>query len=130
MRTLIVDDDSASALVLQRLLARYGECRTAINGSEGIRVVSEARKSGKPFDLICLDLNMPEMDGQTTLEEIRSMESDLGIDYFNRTRIVMITGTHDKSSVLKAIHAQCDGYIVKPIQKLKLLEELHRLRLL
>jgi two-component system chemotaxis response regulator CheY len=130
VRTLIVDDDASSAMVLQALLIRYGDCRIAVNGLEGIKAMNEARNSGKPFNLICLDLNMPEMDGQSTLEEIRSIESDLGIDDFNRTKIVMITATTEKAAVIRAIQAQCDGYIVKPFQKLRLLEELHRLKLM
>jgi len=130
LKTLIVEDDVASGLVLEGLLARYGECHIAVNGLEGVKAARMALLTGKPYDLICLDIMMPEMDGQTALKEIRNSERELESSGRNRAKIVMTTAVADKNTVLKAIQEHCDGYLVKPIGRVKLLEELHRLNLL
>jgi two-component system, chemotaxis family, chemotaxis protein CheY len=130
VRTLIVEDDPASAMILQAILARYGDCRIAENGLDGVKAVHEAYKANRPFDLICLDLTMPVMDGQTALEEIRIIETDHDIPPLRRARIVMTTASADKEAVIRAIRARCDGYLAKPVQKSRLLEELHRLKLM
>ena len=130
MKTLIVEDDVTSALVLQGLLARYGECHIAVNGLEGVKAVRMALLTAKPYDFICLDIMMPEMDGQTALKEIRNSERELEASGRYRAKIVMTTAVADKGTVLKAIQDHCDGYLVKPIEKVKLLKELHRLGLL
>ena len=74
MRTLIVEDDFTSRLLLQTFLSRYGECHIAVNGKEAVAAFRAARESGQWYDLICMDIMMPEMDGQTAVKEIRALE--------------------------------------------------------
>jgi two-component system, chemotaxis family, chemotaxis protein CheY len=130
VRTLIVEDDPTSAMVIKGFLARYGECCVAENGLEGVKAMHAALDCGRPFDLICLDLTMPHMDGQTALEEIRNIETELGIPVLKQVKIVMTTASAGKEEVVKAIQSRCDGYLAKPIQKARILEELHRLKLM
>ena len=74
MRTLIVEDDFTSRLLLQTYLSRYGECHVAINGKEAVEAFRMSKQNGSKYDLICMDIMMPEMDGQTALREIRALE--------------------------------------------------------
>ena len=67
MRTLIVEDDFTSRLLLQTYLSRFGECHVAINGVEAVEAFRMSKKNGAGYDLICMDIMMPEMDGQTAL---------------------------------------------------------------
>jgi two-component system chemotaxis response regulator CheY len=127
VKSLIVEDDETSALFLKGLLSRFGECNVALNGVDGVKQMHDALTSGKPYNLICLDMMMPHMDGQTALSEIRNIESDLGIKEI--AKVVMTTSVNDKPSIIKAIQGRCDGYLVKPIQKTRLLEEMRRLSL-
>lgn len=130
MKTLIVEDDFTSRLLLQELLKSYGPCHVAINGREAVDAVRQALEAGEPYDLICLDIMMPEMDGQQALTEIRSMEEARGIISSRGTKIVMITALGDIKTVMAAYKNLCDGYLAKPIQKATLLKELQKLELI
>lgn len=130
MKTLIVEDDFISRLLLQELLKSYGPFHIAVNGREAVEAVRAALEAGEPYDLICMDIMMPEMDGQQALKEIRAMEEARGLVLSNWTKIVMTTALGDKTNVLEAVRRKCNAFLVKPIQKAKLLEELRRLQLI
>ena len=130
MKTLIVEDDVTSRLLLQELLRDYGSSQVATNGIEAVAAVSAALESNDPYNLICLDIMMPVMDGQRALKEIRELESQRGRVAKLGARILMTTALRDKDNIMQSFRAQCDGYLVKPIDKRKLLEQLRQLELL
>lgn len=130
MKVLIVEDDFTSRLLLQKILSPYGEVNVAVNGLEAIKAFSEAVKSGNRYDLICMDIMMPEMDGQEALDKIRMVEEQGGVFSTNGAKIIMMTALSDIHNVSKAYHCLCDGYLVKPIEKGKLFELLSKLRLI
>jgi two-component system chemotaxis response regulator CheY len=130
MKTLIAEDDFTSRLLLQQLLAPYGECHSAVNGKEALEAFEVANHLKLPYDLICLDINMPEVDGQAVLKEIRISEKVHGVQADKRARIIMMTALHDEVNVMTAIRGACDGYMVKPINKAKLLGQLRNFELI
>lgn len=127
MKTLIVDDDFTSRLVLQRLWKEKGEAHVAVNGQEAVVAVEEARKAGEPYEIIFLDIKMPVMDGHEALAEIRRSEEVEGIFIPDGVKIVMLTGNEDSKSILKSFNLACDGYLKKPIEGIKLREQLSKL---
>ena len=129
MRALIAEDDFTCRAVLQKLLERHGSVNIAVNGRETIEAVRMAVEAGEPYDLICLDIKMPEMDGQEVLTAIRRAEAAAGVDVRDQVKIVMATALEDESTVLRAIYEQCDAYLVKPITGAKLRETLVKLGL-
>jgi len=129
MRTLIVEDDFTSRLVLQTFLGRYGECHIAVNGKEAVEAFRLARNSGEGYDLICMDIMMPEMDGQEALREIRRIEEAGGTLSSSGAKIIMITALDDMKNVVQSFKALCDAYLFKPIDTAKLLDHLTSLRL-
>ena len=124
MRTLIVEDDFTSRLFLQTILSLYGECHIAINGREAIEAYTKAGEEGRAYDLICLDIMMPEMDGQEALRKIREAEKAKGVDEGKGVKIIMVTALSDPRNVMKAHYQVCNAYLIKPIDKGKLLEHL------
>ena len=130
MKTLIVEDEVTSRVVLRELLKRYGLTQVAMNGKQGVEIVAAAIKEGEPFDLICLDIMMPEMDGQQALKAIRKLEKDAGIVAAKRARVFMTTAHADRDNVLAAITSQCDYFLVKPVDGRVLIDELKRLKLI
>jgi len=130
MKTLIVEDDFTSRLLLQELLKGYGPSHVAVNGKEAVEATRLALEAGEPYDLICLDIMMPEMDGQQALRNIRAQEEARGIISSNGAKIVMTTALGDIKNVRAAYFGLCHGYLTKPIQKANLLEELRKLGLM
>jgi two-component system chemotaxis response regulator CheY len=130
MKTLIAEDDFTSRLLLQEFLKSHGECHIAVNGKEAVEAVRLALATNQPYELICLDIMMPEMDGQEALKEIRRMETAADVAWPNRVRIVMTTALADLPSVVNAIRGKCDCFLAKPVRKAKLLEELRKLALI
>lgn len=124
MKTLIVEDDFTSRLLMQELLKPYGPAHVAINGQEAVAAARAAREAGEPYDLICLDIMMPEMDGQTALRGIRGDEESRGIQSCDGAKIVMTTALTDLRHVDAAFYGLCDAYLTKPIEKAKLIATL------
>jgi len=129
MRALVVDDDSTGRLLLQTFLSRYGECHVAVNGKEAVDAYRAARQAGQGYDLICMDIMMPEVDGLSALRKIRGMEEVQGLKSDQRVRIVMTTAVDDRMSVLTAFHQLSDAYLTKPIDTQKLLAYLQSFKL-
>lgn len=127
MKTLIVEDDFTSRLVLQELLKSYGSSHIAVNGKEAVEAVRISLDANEPYDLICLDIMMPEMDGQQALREIRDLEEKRGIFSSDGAKIMMTTALSDMKNVIAAYKSQCDAYLTKPIHKAQLIGELRKL---
>jgi len=130
MKTLIVEDDFTSRLLLQGFLKKQGPAHIAVNGQEAVEAVRLALTAGEPYNLICLDIMMPEMDGQEALRQIRAQEEARGIFYPHGACIVMTTALDDMKNVGDAFYGLCNAYLTKPIQKSILLKELQRLNLI
>lgn len=129
MRTLIVEDDYTSRLLLQSFLSRYGECDIAVNGQEAIDAFRIARQSGKQYDLVCLDIMMPKMDGQSALQKIRALEEADGVLSSHGAKIIMITALDDVKNVFASFQGLCDAYIFKPLDTSQLLTHLKSMSL-
>ena len=127
MRILVVEDDFISRRLLCRYLDSFGECDVAINGNEALAAVRQALDAGDPYDLVCLDIMMPGLSGQETLQELRKLETSRGAPA--RTRVIMTTALEDQESVAKAFAAQADGYVTKPVDKRRFVETLKELGL-
>jgi two-component system chemotaxis response regulator CheY len=123
MKTLIVEDDFTSRLFLQTVLSRYGECHIAVNGKEAVEAFRVAGEVNQRYDLICMDIMMPEMDGQAAMRAIRAQEAATGI-YTKCVKIVMTTALGDVKDVIAAFQGLCDAYLTKPISARKLMEKL------
>lgn len=124
MKTLIVEDDLTSRLIMQKIISPFGETHVAADGEEAVEAFRLARDEKQPYDLICLDIMMPKMDGHAVLTEIRKREREEDIQGLDRVKIVMTTALADPKNVVDAFEAQCDAYLTKPINKEKMLVQL------
>lgn len=121
---LVVEDDFTSRRVMRHIMEAYGDCDVAIDGAEAVDAVRIGLESGRRYDLICLDIMMPKMDGQAALKAIRALEEEHGYRPGRGARILITSALDDSKNVLEAFNAQCDGYIVKPYDKHKVAAEL------
>ena len=129
MRILVVEDDFISRRLICRYLQPFGDCDVAINGNEAVAAVEDAIKSGEHYDLICLDIMMPELDGHETLKKIRELESLDDLHLGQGAKIIMTTSLEDHKTILGAFKASADGYVIKPIEKKKLVATIQDLGL-
>jgi two-component system chemotaxis response regulator CheY len=114
---------------MQVLLGEYGECSFATNGVEAVEAFTGALDASEPFDLVCLDIMMPEMDGLEALKQMREVEKTHGIDEASRVKVIMTTTASQQAKAMKAFHYGCNGYLVKPISKDALIAEMNKLPL-
>ena len=114
MRILVVDDELVSREKMKNIMSSLGECDEVASGQEALKAFSDARTDGKQYDLITLDISMPEMDGTEVLERIRTLENEDGISKDSQVRIMMVTATSEKDTILTCIKAGCNDYIMKP----------------
>lgn len=131
MKILILEDDYTSSAILQKILSEYGDVTAT---SDGLMAVEEFKKSiveGFKYDLICLDIMVPEIDGQEVLRRIRAEESKNGrTNIKDRSLIVMITALNDIENVMSSFTEQAEGYIIKPFNKEKISKTLLQLKLI
>ncbi len=131
MKTLIVEDDFISRRILKEMLSPYGECDIAIDGEEAVQAFRIALDESAPYDLVCMDIMMPNMDGQEALRLIRALEKERGGSAAKETKVIMTTALGDPKTVVEAFYkGGVTSYLVKPIGKQKLLQELRNFGLI
>ena len=130
MRVLIVEDDSISRRLLQTIISPYGVCDVVVNGKEAIEAFELAKEEKNNYNLVCLDIMMPEMDGQEVLRQIRKFEKEWDINRQNGVKVIMVTALDDFDNIKSAFEEQCEAYLIKPVIKEKLLDTLKQIRLI
>jgi two-component system, chemotaxis family, chemotaxis protein CheY len=131
MKTLIVEDDFISRRVLAQMLSPYGACDIAIDGKEALLAFKLAHDEAAPYDLICMDIMMPQMNGHEALKSVRALEKERGILETQGVKVFMTSAKEGPRDVVEAMYqGGATVYIVKPIVKKQLLQELRNLELI
>ncbi|MCI6284583.1 response regulator transcription factor [Selenomonas sp.] len=127
MKILIAEDDRISRSFFQKFMSSYGACDIAVDGMEALDLYMDAVKANAPYDLLCLDIMMPRVDGLKVLKVVRAMESQHGLA---RAKIIMMTALADVEYVDQAFDLGCDAYASKPIDTAKVEEVMKNLGLM
>ncbi len=130
MRILIAEDDFASRKFMMRFLSKYGECDVTVDGNEAVEAFKMALESGERYDLICMDIMMPVVDGFQALKQIREIERSNNIPEERSAKIIMTTALSEGKNVTKAFELGCTAYAGKPIDRDKFENELRKLDLI
>ena len=128
MKTLVVDDELVSRKKMQKIMEGLGECEAVESGTAAIAAFKKALESGMSFDLITLDIAMPEMDGTEVLYTIREIEKEKNIPKEKQVKIIMVTSHSDKDTIVTSIQAECDDYIVKPFDRETIIEKIEKIK--
>ncbi len=129
MKFLIVDDDAVSRQILIKILSEYAECESAKNGVEALSIYKKGFDDWAPFDLITLDISMPEMDGKKVLQTIRAIENEKRVPKDKRVKILISSAQKERETILECVQMGCDDYISKPFDREIILKKIHKLGL-
>lgn len=130
MKILIAEDEMISRKFIYKFMSKYGECDLTIDGGEAIDAFMMALDEEEPYDLVCLDIMMPNVDGLKALKIIRDIENERGIAEDDKVKIIMTTALNDVNNVQVAFETGSEGYAVKPINIQKLTDVMKRLKLI
>ena len=116
MRVLIVDDSSSARCFFKGVLDRHGVCDLADNGLQAVETVERSIRACDFYDLVLMDIMMPEMDGLSATRAIRELEEAAGLDDSERTRIVIVSCLSDREHMIDAQYGcGADAYLTKPV---------------
>ena len=124
IKILLVEDELTSRKTLNLFLHSLGEVDIAINGNKAITAVEKALENNEPYELIFLDIIMPELDGITILKKIRQLETKHEVNEYAKSKVIMSSSNTDKDIILKAARAGCTSYLIKPIDRTRLYNEI------
>jgi len=117
LRTLVVDDHATNRLILRETLTAWGAQVTDVaDGAAALAALQQAAESARPYELVFLDCQMPDMDGFQVVEKIR--EDDLA----EGLTIVMLTSEHWADDIARTYDLRLGGYLIKPIRRSDLLQ--------
>ena len=114
MKILIIDDEMAALTKMKVLLSVYGECTMVTNAAQALQQCAKAIQNESPYDLITIDIQLPQTTGIDLMEAINKLESSRGIP---ASRKIMVTASGTKGNLVKATVKGCDGFIVKPVKR-------------
>ena len=130
MKILLAEDDFASRKFMDNYLSKYGECDVTVDGEEAVDAFMMALEDGEPYDLACLDVMMPVLDGYQVLKAIRNIEAEKGIAKDKRIKVIMTTALNEERNVKMAFELGCEAYSGKPIDVEKFDKVLKKLGLI
>ena len=124
-RALVVDDNFTNRQLLIELLTDKFVCDVAVNGLEAAEAFHVSLENNKPYDIILLDIMMPDVDGIECLYSIREEEKKRDTALGDGVPVLMVTA--HESMFMKAFHEGCDDYILKPIDPVLLFQKIDKL---
>jgi two-component system chemotaxis response regulator CheY len=117
MRVIVADDESVSRNKLQEIMEPLGKCDFFEGGRAVIEAFQESHEEGEPYQLLMLDIGMPDVNGIQVLHEVRRIEKEREIHDENRVKVIMVTAHPDKDTIITFFRAGCDSYIKKPFDR-------------
>lgn len=130
MKTLLAEDDFASRKFMDKYLSQFGECDVTVDGEEAVSAFMMALEDDMPYDLVCLDVMMPVLDGYQVLKAIRDIEKEKKISNDKKVKVIMTTALNEERNVKKAFELGCEAYSGKPIDIEKFEKVLGKLKLI
>lgn len=130
MKILLAEDDFVTRKYMSNFLSKYGECDVTVDGMEAVDAFMMALEDGEPYDLVCLDIMMPVMDGYQALVGIRNLEKERGIPAEKTVKVIMTTALNEEKNVKMAFELGCTIYSGKPIDQERFDQALKKLGLI
>jgi len=123
-KILLVDDDESNRKLIREILSGKAECFETQNGKEALSAFVQSIKSKDRFDMILLDVAMPDMDGITVLKNIRQIEEDQGVRFGQGVPVIMVTAF--TAPFMSSFKEGADDYILKPVDPDELITKIEK----
>ena len=130
MRILLAEDDFVTRKFMSSFLSKYGECDVTVDGLEAVDAYMLALEEGNPYDLVCLDIMMPKVDGYKALTVIRDIERKNVISEDKRAKVIIASALNETESPIDENGKEHDAYITKPIDMDKFQRIMKKLELI
>ena len=130
MKILLAEDDFVTRKFMVNFLSKYGECDVTVDGMEAVDAFMMALEDEEPYDLVCLDIMMPVMDGYKALVAIRKLEKEKNISEEKAVKVIMTTALNEERNVKMAFELGCTIYSGKPINQDRFEQALKKLNLI
>ena len=130
MKILLAEDDFVTRKFMVNFLSKYGECDVTVDGMEAVDAFMMALEDDEPYDLICLDIMMPVMDGYQALVGIRNLEKERNLPPEKAVKVIMTTALNEERNVKMAFELGCTVYSGKPIDQGRFEQALQKLELI
>ena len=130
MKILLAEDDFVTRKFMVNFLSKYGECDVTVDGMEAVDAFMMALEDEEPYDLVCLDIMMPVMDGYPSLKAIRNLEKERNIPEDQMAKVIMTTALNEERNVKMAFELGCTIYSGKPINQDRFEQALRKLKLI
>ena len=127
---MLAEDDYVTRKAMDSFLSKYGECDVTVDGMEAVDAFMLALEEEEPYDLVCLDIMMPVMDGYQALMGIRNLEKERNIPPEKQVKVIMTTALNDEKNVKMAFELGCTIYSGKPIDQVRFEQALKKLGLI
>lgn len=128
LKILILEDDKLTLMLLTQIFARNYKISSYERGNEAWEEWLRASHAGEPYNVIILDLMIPDLSGFEVLKLIRDWENANNVDPKHRARVFVNSALDDKQSVEQASQYQADGYFFKPYSIDKIMSTLERIK--
>ena len=117
VRILGVDDNETNRKVIKIMVEGFG-CRidTVDNGHAAIEAIRQSYKENDPYQLVLLDMQMPDMDGEQTLQLIKEDET------IKDVKIIILTSMGQRGDAARLESKGCSGYLLKPVKQNQLFD--------
>ncbi len=112
---LIVDDNSTNRTILEKMIRGFGcNAFSVASGKEALNILKSFNELSKPFQLVLLDMQMPEMDGEEVLSKIKA-DPEL-----KNVTVIILTSMGQRGDAARLESMGCNGYLLKPVRQKEL----------
>ena len=128
MKILVADDEMVSRSKLQTIMSRFGRCKAVDGGDKAAREFEKAWEEKDAYNLVMLDISMPDLAGPEVLARIRTFERTRKVEESRRTVVVMVTSHAERHHIVSCLQRGCNDYIVKPFSMATIQDKMSRLK--
>ena len=130
LNALIVEDEQVALAKIKLIMDSIGSYQIAETGDSCLQQFSSSLSSRKYFDVLLIDIGLPDMSGKGLLKKIDELEEKYNVPSDKKVKKIMVTASAEKQDLFGSIQDRCDDYLLKPVTKDIVMDKLKAVGLL